>query len=307
MGIPLRVLMIEDSEDDAALLFRELQRGGYDVNYERVYTSAALETALFASDWDLMVSDHSMPQFTGIDALKIVRAKGSEVPFIFVSGTIGEETAVTALKNGAQDYLMKGNLKRLIPAVQRELRERKAYNERKRLEQQLSQAQKMEAVGQLAGGIAHDFNNLLGVIIGYSEIVLDHADPDSPTHRHVTEIKRAGVRAASLTRQLLTFSRQHVLEPKVMNLNTAVSEMEKMLRRLIGADIDLDTRLAPDLGAVRADPGQIEQVVLNLAVNARDAMPQGGDLTIETSNVELDEVYAHLHPGLVPGRFAMLA
>jgi two-component system cell cycle sensor histidine kinase/response regulator CckA len=307
LGIPLRVLMIEDSVDDTALLMRELHRGGYDVNYERVDTAAALESALFASDWDLMVSDYSMPQFTGMEALKLVRAKGSEVPFIFVSGTIGEETAVTALKNGAQDYLMKGNLKRLIPAVQRELRERKAHNERKRLEQQLNQAQKMEAVGQLAGGIAHDFNNLLGVIIGYSELVLDRLDQDSPAQRYVTEIKRAGVRAASLTRQLLTFSRQQVLEPRVMNLNTAVAEMEKMLRRLIGADIDLETRLGSDLGAVKADPGQIEQVVLNLAVNARDAMPRGGKLTIETSNVDLDEIHAQLHPHLVPGRFAMLA
>jgi two-component system cell cycle sensor histidine kinase/response regulator CckA len=307
MGIPLRVLMIEDSVDDAALLLRELQRGGYDVNYERVDTAAALKAALVTADWDLAVSDYSMPQFSGMDALKLVRKKGYEIPFIFVSGTIGEETAVEALKNGAQDYLMKGRLQRLVPAIQRELREREAHSERKRLEQQLNQAQKMEAVGRLAGGIAHDFNNMLGVIIGYSDLVLDSVDQDSPTHRNVTQIKRAGERAASLTRQLLAFSRQQVLEPRVMNLNTAVAEMDKMLRRLIGADIDLESRLDSNLGAVKADPGHMEQVILNLAVNARDAMPQGGKLTIETTNVELDEIHAQLHPPMMPGRFVMLA
>jgi two-component system, cell cycle sensor histidine kinase and response regulator CckA len=307
MGVPLRILVIEDSEDDAALLLRELQRGGYAPTHERVDTAAALRSALAQSDWDLVTSDYSMPHFSGMDALEQVRKTSSEIPFIFVSGTIGEETAVAALKNGAQDYVMKGNLKRLVPAVQRELREREASNERKRLEQQLNQAQKMEAVGRLAGGIAHDFNNMLGVIIGYSELILENVVQDSSNHKHLTEIKRAGDRAASLTRQLLAFSRQQVLQPKIISLNVSVSEMMKMLGRLIGSDIDLETCLDPNLGAVKADPGQIEQVVLNLAVNARDAMPQGGKLTIETANVELDEIYSQLHPPMVAGRFAMLA
>src|ERR1700720_2773096 len=150
MGIPLRVLVVEDSEDDAALLVLELRRGGYDVSYERGDTAAAMSSALNTKEWDLVVSDHSMPNFSGSAALSLLRTKESELPFIFISGTMGEEAAVAALKDGAQDYLMKSNLTRLVPAVQRELREVDARRERKQLEQQLRQSQKMEAIGQLA-------------------------------------------------------------------------------------------------------------------------------------------------------------
>ena len=180
-------------------------------------------------------------------------------------------------------------------------------SERKLLEQQLRQAQKMEAIGQLAGGVAHDFNNLLSVIIGYSDILLDRAGQDTKMRSQCQEINKAGNRAASLTRQLLAFSRQQVLEPRVLNLNTVVVEIEKMLRRLIGEDIEFRTALDPTLGSVKADPGQIEQIIMNLAVNARDAMPEGGKLVIETSNAELDDSYALQHPPLSPGRYVLLA
>jgi len=180
-------------------------------------------------------------------------------------------------------------------------------SERKQLEQQLRQAQKMEAIGQLAGGIAHDFNNLLGVIIGYSEILMDRAGEDAKMRNQCEEIKKAGGRAAALTRQLLAFSRQQILAPKILNVNAVVAETEKMLQRLIGEHIELRTVLEVSPGSVKADQVQIEQVILNLAVNARDAMPDGGKLIIETSNVALDETAGLLHPGCKPGRYVLVS
>src|SRR5713226_4114126 len=178
--------------------------------------------------------------------------------------------------------------------------------EKKFLEKQLRQTQKMEAVGQLSGGIAHDFNNLLGVIIGYSEILEQRLPQNDPLRKECGQIKKAGQSAASLTRQLLAFSRQQVLEPKVLDLNSIVLQVEKMLRRLIGAHIDLRTAPAPALGCIKADQGQIEQVIINLAVNARDAMPQGGKLMIATANVDLDEDYARRHPPQQAGPYVQL-
>src|SRR2546429_3658094 len=181
------------------------------------------------------------------------------------------------------------------------------FTEQKFLERQLRQAQKMEAVGQLAGGIAHDFNNLLTAILGCTQLLL-HATPLEDARREdVEEIKNAGLRAAELTRQLLAFSRRQVLAPKLLGMNAVVANMDKMLRRLIGEDVALATELAAELGPVSADPGQLEQVLLNLAVNARDAMPQGGRLTIATANVMLTEEYAERHHRLPPGHYVLLA
>jgi two-component system, cell cycle sensor histidine kinase and response regulator CckA len=179
--------------------------------------------------------------------------------------------------------------------------------EQKLLEKQLRQAQKMEAIGQLSGGIAHDFNNLLSVIIGYSGVIEESLLPDDPLKRKCEEIKKAGHSAASLTHQLLAFSRQQVLEPKVLDLNSIVLNIEKMLRRLIGENIEFKSLLDPGLGHIKADQGQIEQVIINLVVNARDAMPQGGRVTIETANVDLDEDYARRHPTQSPGSYVHMA
>ncbi len=174
-------------------------------------------------------------------------------------------------------------------------------------EEQLRQSQKMEAVGKLAGGVAHDFNNLLTAINGHSELAMRNLAHDDPLYRKLEGIKRAGERAASLTRQLLAFSRKQILQPKVLDLNQVIFEMNKMLQPLIGEDVDLFTKLMPDLGKVKADPGQIEQVLMNLTVNARDAMPRGGRLTIETANVYFDEVYIMHHASVLPGWYVMLA
>jgi len=179
--------------------------------------------------------------------------------------------------------------------------------EQRHLEEQFRQSQKMEAVGQLAGGIAHDFNNLLTAILGNTQLLLRELPPGDSMRGDVEEIRKASERAASLTRQLLAYSRRQMLQPEVLDLNVVMAEMDKMLRRLIGEHIDLVAVFAPDLGRVRADPNQIEQVIVNLAVNARDAMPDGGKLTIGTANVDLDESFAQAHLGSVPGSYAMLA
>jgi two-component system cell cycle sensor histidine kinase/response regulator CckA len=190
----------------------------------------------------------------------------------------------------------------------RDITERKrSEDERKRLEQQLQVSQKMEAIGILAGGIAHDFNNLLSVILSYTEFAMHALREGDPLKDDLLEVKKAGERAAVLTRQLLAFGRKQLLQPVVLNLNHVAEGIEKMLRRILGEDIDFVQVLAPDLGMVRADPGQMEQVLMNLVVNARDAMSEGGKLTIETSNVELDEEYAAHHVSVKPGRYVQLA
>ncbi len=179
--------------------------------------------------------------------------------------------------------------------------------ERKRLEEAFQQAQKMDAVGRLAGGVAHDFNNLLTVIMGYCQLILKGIGQGLPIGHQIEQIKTAADRAAILTNQLLAFSRKQILQPRVLNLNEVVESTEKLLRRLIGEDIDLVTKLDPTLGQVKADPGQVDQVIMNLAVNARDAMPRAGRLTIETANAELDGSYARRHPVVPPGPYVMLA
>jgi hypothetical protein len=179
--------------------------------------------------------------------------------------------------------------------------------DRLRLEEQFQQAQRLESVGRLAGGVAHDFNNLLTVINGYAEMLLNEAPATGQTVEELREIRTAGERAAGLTQQLLAFSRRQAVQLSVININTVVSDTEKLLQRLIGEDIEFIARLSPDLGLIQADPGQIQQIVMNLAINSRDAMPNGGTILIETSNVTLDESYRAQHEGVRPGPHVMLA
>jgi two-component system cell cycle sensor histidine kinase/response regulator CckA len=435
---PLRVLVLEDRETDAELLLLELERA-FIVDYERVQSATAMAEALRRRPWDIVISDYSMPGFGALPALAELHASGCEIPFVVVSGTIGEESAVEALRNGARDFIVKGKLARLLPAVERELqesREREArrqteralhdseeqvrllldstgegifgidhdgaftfanraatsmlaylgsdslirrsvhdllhlprpaevrcegancrlrlalvgseaaflddesldrgdgarlavemrvfpvlregsrvgsvasfvdITQRKRLEQQLRQAQKMEAIGSLAGGVAHDFNNLLSVILSYAEMILDGLKQGDPMRPEIEEIKKAGERAATLTRQLLAFSRQQMLQPRNLDLNQVLGGLEAMLRRLLGEDVELSYLTLRGLGHVRADPGQIEQVVMNLVVNARDAMPEGGKISVETDNVELTTEYADAHVGVTPGSYVLMA
>jgi len=200
-----------------------------------------------------------------------------------------------------------GKVKGVIEYVRDITEQKQAEEALHRSEAQLRQAVKMEAVGRLAGGVAHDFNNILTAITGYGELLLMNPDIQDPVRRDVKDILQAAEQAASLTRQLLAFSRKQVLQPQHLDLNLVVANLDKMLRRIIGEDIDLVTVLGHDLGAVQADPGQIEQVVMNLAANARDAMPQGGKLTIETANADLDEAFTRSHPEVQSGPYVMLA
>src|SRR5258708_37365935 len=280
MATPLRALIVEDSQNDCDLLLGVLCRGGYDVTHKRVCTATALGTLLDEGQWDIVISDYSMPGFKGTDALAIIRKKGLEVPFIFLSGTIGEEIAVNAMKAGAQDYVIKGNAARLLPAIQRELREAEVRRDRKQMEQRVRQLEKVEALAKLAGGVSHDFNNVIGAIMGWAELGVDRVPPDSPEAKLFRNIGEQATRAAGLTRQLLAYARRQVLEPKNINLNHMVNETTTLLQKTIGAQIEVKMMLAPDLQITRADPSQIEQVIMNLCFNARDAMPKGGHLLI---------------------------
>ncbi len=307
MSTPLRVLIVEDSEDDTALLVRELRRGGYEPTFERVDTPAGMTAALRQNQWDVVICDYSMPHFSGTDALRLLRTEGSEAPCIVLSGTIGDETAIAVLKQGAQDYVMKDNLKRLLPAIQRELGEAEQRRERKRLEHQVQELQKFEAIGRLAGGIAHDFNNTLGVILGWAQLGYDNVPDNSPVRENFRVIRDQALRSAGLTRQLLAFARRQVLQPRSVNLNDLVSKIAGLLRTAIGEQTELKIALTPGLQATMADPAQIEQVLMNLCLNARDAMPQGGRIVIETSNVEIGEDFCQTHSYGHPGRYVLLS
>jgi two-component system cell cycle sensor histidine kinase/response regulator CckA len=432
MSVPLRLLLVEDNENDAVLIVRELTRGGYEIAHERVCDAGSMRAALDRQSWDLVLSDHSMPQFSGRAALQVLRERHPDVPFIFVSGTIGEDAAVEAMRMGAQDYLSKSNLRRLVPAIQRELREAEGRRERHRaeaalresehrfekvfqaspvgitistltegryldvnaaflrmigrtreevvghtafdiefwrdpadrarimerlrssggaaqeiettvqakdgalrhvlvaleqvdfsgvpcvvalvhdvtgpklLEQQLNQAQKMEAVGRLAGGVAHDFNNMLTVITSYGDLLLGDLEAGDRRRDDIEEILKAARGAATLTRQLLAFSRQEVIQPRPISVNAIVAGTEKMLKRVIGEDVELAADLAAEPSTVMCDPGQLEQIVMNLVVNARDAMPEGGKLRIATTAASLDESMLHEHALARPGRYVVL-
>jgi two-component system cell cycle sensor histidine kinase/response regulator CckA len=440
----VRVLLVEDSATDAKLVMHELQQHGRRVEFERVETAEAMRAALATKSFDIVISDWSMPKFSALGALAVVKELDPDLPFIIVSGTIGEDTAVDAMRAGAQDYVLKDKLGRLTPAVNRELHEYRervarrrveaalvesegrfrrlaesgiigitvadvkgnifeandAYlnlvgysreellsggvrwvdltppeflplterataqleasgvappfetetirkdgrrvpvivgvamleypkciaitadiSERKQAEQgrthaesalrkseeQLRQAQKMEAVGRLAGGIAHDFNNVLSIILSYAEVLLEDLKPADPLRRDLEQIRAAALRAAGLTRQLLLFSRQQVAEPRVVDLNDVLVGLDRMLGRILGEDVELVLVPPKAPGRIKVDPTHIEQLILNLVVNARDAMPKGGKLTLETANVELDDEYVLAHLPAKAGSYVMLA
>jgi two-component system cell cycle sensor histidine kinase/response regulator CckA len=432
----IHILHLEDDPVDAELIQAKIESAGLSCRITCVQDRDEFEIALRQGGYDIILADYQLPMYDGMSALRLAQALCPDVPFIFVSGTMGEDAAIEGLTEGATDYVLKQRLSRLVPAIPRALHEAENRRERWRaeealrqrnrdmerlttaieqaaetvvitdtegkmvyvnpaferttgytraeaisqnprilkssrqdpafyqnlwstiragqvwsgrfinkkkdgslyteeatispvkdengaiinyvavkrdvthelqLEEQYRQAQKMQVIGQLTAGIAHDFNNLLTAINGFAELAQYGLAADHSLQDPLGRILSAGQRAAQLISQLMVFSRKQVMEPKVLNLNMVVADMDKMLRRIIGEHITLKTTLAPDLGWVKVDPAQLEQVIVNLAVNARDALPNGGHLTIETANVTLDEDYAASHLDVLPGEYVQLA
>ena len=433
----VHLLLVEDDEDDAFLVVRHLRRGGLDLTHHRVDTAEAMTAALRARTPDIVISDNGMPAFDAASALRLLHESRLDVPFIVVSGQIGEEAAAGLMRAGAHDFVLKDSLTRLLPAVQRELRETGerqrqrrtqvalktseerfrlvaenlhdvvfryrlepepgldyispavvamtghqpaelyddptlilalvdpedrpemveswraptthplvmrwsraglpmmwieqrallvhdgqgravegilrditdqvvAGQERENLEHQLHQAERLDALGQLAGGIAHDFNNLLGVISGNAALVLEELAPGHACRTDVESIDRAARMAAALTRQLLIFSRLQPSQPEITDLNAVVADTERLLRRTVGADIEFTLATEPDLDLVTIDRSRLEQIILNLVVNARGAMPDGGRLTITTAAATEQDRATWRDPEMPSGRFVRL-
>ncbi len=307
MKSPLHILHLEDNPKDAQIVQSALEDAGISCAATRVQNQDDFVAALQRGGIDLILSDCALPGFDGMSALKIAQANWPAIPVIFVSGTLGEERAIDSLKSGATDYVLKDRLSRLVPAVRRAMQEVEERAERRRLEAQFVEAQKMEVIGQLAGGMAHDFNNILFVIMSYNDLITRGLAQDSPLHTYSDEIRHATERAAALTRQLLIFSRKENVQPVVLDLNDVLKDLDKMLRRFIGENIELTMVPGRDIACVKADPGHVGQVLMNLVVNARDAMPNGGKLNIATRNATLDENYPRAHPGVVAGHYVRLS
>jgi two-component system cell cycle sensor histidine kinase/response regulator CckA len=311
--MPLRILILEDTPADAELLLHELKKTGYAVSASMISTRAEYEQRLRDGDFDIIFADFNMRSWNGLEALEMLQATGKAIPFIIVTGTVGDIEAVECIKRGATDYVLKHAMARLVVAVPRALKEFAAKREqvkdiieKRRIQEQLLEAQKLEAIGQLAGGVSHDFNNLLGVIMGQAELLADRLEDESLRNR-AKSIVQAAVRGASLANQLLAFSRKQLVEPTILSLNSLVEETVKLLGRTLGEEVELETRLAKDVWCVSADAGQMQQVLLNLAINSRDAMPHGGKLVIETANIEKIDFHMQRELTQSPGDYVLLS
>ena len=304
--MPIRILILEDSELDAELALAELQKVDLDFFSRRVEGKEDFILGLHEFDPQVILADNELPDFDGQRALNIARELRPDVPFIYVSGSITEEMAVASLRSGATDYIIKDRLGRLGPAVQRALREVSERSQRKKLESQFRQAQKMEALGRLAAGVAHDFNNYLTVILGYTDELSHIHGIAGGRSEEVDEIRKAGEAARSLTKQLMSFSRKTEFRLTDLDLNTVIRDMTQMLTQLVGRNVELSLLLEPELGRVMADRGGVQQILMNLATNARDAMPEGGKLTMETSGLDLKESRITSHVTIVPGKYTVM-
>ena len=306
MSEKIKILIAEDSPTDAELLVRKLRRSGFDCEWQRVDTEDDYLRKL-NPDIQLILSDFSMPEFSALRALELLKQRPTlDIPFIIVSGAIYEEIGVAAMREGATDYLLKDRLARLGESVRRALEEVSERALRKRLEDQFLEAQKMEIVGQLACGIAHNFNNALSVVMSYSELVLNAACTDQPQRKQVQQIQFAAERAAGIARQLLVVSRKQQVQPAVVRINEFVNGMEEMLHGVLDDKVELKFLYRSSSDMIRADSSQVWQVLLNLVINARDAMPDGGNLTVETADIRIDDQNIQMHPGTTLGYYVVL-
>ncbi|MEM8883266.1 MAG: response regulator [Planctomycetota bacterium] len=306
MNEPLHVLYVESNEDDAQRALQCLQDAGYETLAEIVQDESAYRESLSTSAWHIVLSDVTLPSFGALPALRLLRRTSLRVPFIIVSSSMSEETMVQCIELGADNLVLKNNLERLAPVVSDALERYEEREQREELLRQLRQAQKMEAVGRLAGGVAHDFNNMLTVIQGYGNILKRKLAPRGECVDEIEQLLGASNRAATLTRQLLAFSRSQPVQLQVLDIGRAVEDLRKMIGRLLGDDIKFEVDVAESTGSVRADPGQLEQVLVNLVVNARDAMPEGGTLAVRTDAVQLGAGDVPEAPGLRAGPYVRI-
>jgi signal transduction histidine kinase len=293
MKAKLRVLHLEDSERDCELIRQLLMDEGFSCEIKRRDTRAEFIEELEKKDFDIIFADGTLPEFSGLNALELSRQYVPNIPFIFVSGTMGEETAIESLRSGATDYVLKQRLSRLGPAVRRAVAEAEEKSKNIEMEQRLQQAQRLEAVGTLAGGVAHDFNNILTIIKGFTSLLpMEYRRPDRVLEIGAT-IDRAAQRGSELVSQLLAFARKSDGSFTSTDINHRIQEIGNMLRETFPRNIGFEFQLDETLPEVLADPGQVERVLVNLATNARDAMPTGGKITFTTARVRGKEVFPH--------------
>jgi CheY-like chemotaxis protein/two-component sensor histidine kinase len=360
------VLLVEDSEDDALLMLRALRDGGFDPQHLRVDNREAFQQALQEASWDVVLSDYSMPGFDGMAAFELCRASGLEVPFLFVSGHIGEERAVEAMRRGASDYLTKDKLGRLAAAVERELRESEIRRQKREMSDALASSEaRLQRLAQNAPDIIYEYQLepgprfayvspaataiigytpqehyedpglwrrivraedrplldalllptdhgpttggiMLTVIAGYCSVLRYKLQSDEARLRDLSRIESATERSASLVRQLLAFSRRQARDLKVLEFGKVLTEFAPMFRRMIGEDIEVELLTSAEPNRVRADRSQMEQVLMNLVVNARDAMPDGGRITLEVETEQVDALVTTRPLSLQPGRYVRL-
>ena len=285
----MKILIIDDSPYDRALIQRRVQKEFQDVEFIEIIRRSDLDKALSQQDFDLALTDYSLQWTDGLWLLQTIKAHLPLLPVIMVTDTGSEEIATAGMKSGLSDYVLKRELHRLPLAMKESLEKAQLIAERKQLEEQVRQAQKMESLGQLVSGIAHDFNNILAGILGYTDLNLSRVDATHPVYEGLQRTRESTLRAAQMVRQLLAFSRHQVLEPAYVDVNDIVTNLLDFIRKVIGEHIEIVFTPAPNIQTVFADKVQIEQVMMNLCINARDAMPDGGQLFITLQNTMLNK------------------